>query len=83
MSILDGKETIGWRVTAQAPDQMTTDDAGNVVTGTLVRFITESGFRGSVFVPDIYYNAQTVHRMIEARSRVIEDVGALVRATYL
>jgi len=72
----------GWRVTSQATDQVTTDDAGNIVKGTLVRFITQGGDRGSVFVPDLYYNAKTVHQMISIRAATIDAVGALAHETF-
>lgn len=74
---------VGWRVTSQATDQVTTDDAGNIVRGAIVRFVTESGALGSVFVPDIYYNARTVHAMIAARAAVIDEVGALAHESFL
>lgn len=76
-------DIVGWRVTSQAIDQVTTDDAGNIVRGTLVRFVTEAGALGSVFVPDIYYNAQTVHAMIAAKAAVIDEVGALAYESFL
>lgn len=79
----DYGEVVGWRVISQATDQMTTDDEGNVITGTKVRFITESGFKGTIFVPDIYYNARTVHQMITARAAIIDAVGALTPDSFV
>lgn len=73
----------GWRVTAQNVDQVTTDDSGQIVRGTIVRFVTEGGTHGNVFVPDIYYNPRTVHAMIAAKAAVIDEVGALAHESFL
>lgn len=73
----------GWQVTAQNVDQVTTDDSGQIVRGTIVRFVTEGGAHGSVFVPDIYYNAKTVHQMIAAKAAIIDEVGALAHNSFL
>lgn len=76
-------DIVGWRVTSQALDQVTTDDAGQIVRGTIVRFVTELGATGSVFVPDIYYNAQNVHRMIATRAAIIDEIGQLAHDSFL
>lgn len=76
-------DVVGWRVTSQTSDQLTTDDAGNIVEGIIVRFVTESGHRGSVFVPNLYYNPQTVHKMIATRAALMESVGALEFNSFL
>jgi len=76
-------DIVGWRVTAQAVDQVTTDDAGQIVRGTIVRFVTEGGTHGTVFVPDIYYNAKTVHAMVAAKAAVIDEIGALSHESFL
>lgn len=81
--LIDLSAIVGWRVTAQAVDQVTTDDAGAIVRGTIVRFVTEGGTHGTVFVPDIYYNARTVHQMISAKAAVIDEVGALAHESFL
>lgn len=73
----------GWRVTSQSADQLTTDESGNIVEGVIVRFVTESGHRGSVFVPNLYYNPQTVHKMVATRAALMESVGALEFNSFL
>lgn len=76
-------DIVGWRVTSQNLDQVTTDDAGQIVRGTIVRFVTELGAVGSVFVPDVYYNAQNVHRMIATRAAIIDEIGQLAHDSFL
>lgn len=81
--LIDLSNITGWRVTSQSVDQVTTDDAGQIVRGTIVRFVTEGGTHGTVFVPDIYYNARTVHQMIAAKAAIIDEVGALAYESFL
>lgn len=76
-------DIVGWQVTSQAVDQVTTDDAGNIVRGALVRFVTQGGAHGSIFVPDIYYNARTVHQMIAAKAAIIDEIGNLAHDSFL
>lgn len=74
---------VGWRVTSQSSDQLTTDEAGNIVEGVIVRFVTENGHRGSVFVPNLYYSPQIVHKMVATRAALMESVGALEFNSFL
>lgn len=83
VQLIDLSNITGWRVTSQSVDQVTTDDAGQIVRGTIVRFVTEGGTHGTVFVPDIYYNARTVHQMIAAKAAIIDEVGALAHESFL
>lgn len=70
----------GWTVVSQVTDQIINTNAGQSVVGTYVYFITGDGNEGTVFVPDVHYNAKTVATMIEAKADVLDEVGRLARA---
>lgn len=66
-----------WRVTSQAADQATITDAGQVITGVRVYFLTAAGNRGSVLVPDDLYNPDTVTGMVAALAAQMDAVSQL------
>lgn len=66
-----------WHVTSQAADQYEFDGAGNPIIGYRVSFVTGGGNRGSVFVPNDQYKAETVKTLIQAQANTMDVVGAL------
>lgn len=69
-----------WQVTSQVADQQTITDAGQVVTGIRVYFITGLGQRGSVLVPDDQYNTATVAAMVGIMADRMDQVATLTDA---
>lgn len=70
----------GWTVVSQVTDQIINTNAGQSVVGTYVYFVTGDGNEGSVFIPDVHYNAKTVHAAIDAKATVLDEVGKLANA---
>jgi len=66
-----------WTITGQAPDQFEFDGAGNPVSGYRVSFLTGNGNKGSVFVPEVHYEAATVRRLVAAQANRMDEVGSL------
>lgn len=66
-----------WEVTGQVADQTTITTAGQVVTGHQVYFITGTGYRGSVFVPDEQYTPANVKTLINAAAARGDQVAEL------
>lgn len=66
-----------WQVTDQVTDQVITTNAGQVVVGTYVYFLTGDGHRGSVFVPDDHYAVGNISKMIAAKAAILDEVGKL------
>jgi hypothetical protein len=64
-------------VTSQSPDQYDFTNPGNPVLGTVVYFTTGEGNSGSVFVPQSRYSVKTVHQMVSAHARTLDEVGAV------
>jgi hypothetical protein len=65
-----------WQVTGQLADQ-SQFIAGQPVTGHVVSFITGSGWRDSVFIPDDHYTAAKVRQAIQAAADRADAVGGL------
>lgn len=66
-----------WHVTSQSSDQATITEAGQAITGVRVYFITASGIRGSVLVPDDQYQPDQVAGAIDELANRMEAVNAL------
>lgn len=82
MDIINYAGIQGWAVTDQAADQLIITPAGQPVTGTQVFFATEKGWSGSVFIPDEHYTKEKVHKAVNIRARLTDEVGALVRDSF-
>ena len=67
----------GYQVTSQASGQVQVSQAGQVVTGVAVYFVTGNGNSDSVFVPDEHYNPDYVARMVRVRAEVVDTIGQL------
>lgn len=70
-------EKYSWEITAQATNQVTVNQASNVVEGVIVYFRTGEGNEGSVFVPNAVYNVTRVKAMVSEAARKLDDVGRL------
>lgn len=66
-----------WRVTQDQPDQYDFAGGGDPVLGHVIRFVTAAGNPGSVFIPEIHYNAANVRKLIEAKAPVADEVASL------
>lgn len=66
-----------YEITSQAPDQTTIGDAGNVIVGTYVYFITGDGNSGVVFIPNNLFNEDHVKATVRAAVRRIDRIGKL------
>lgn len=67
----------GWRITAQLTDQIDNTNAGQVITGVRVYFVTGNGNEGEVFIPNIHYNAKTVEQAVHNAASNLDGIGAL------
>lgn len=68
----------GWTVTGQATDQIQQTDAGQVIEGVNVYFVTAEGNTGYVFVPNTHYhNTKIVHDMIRKQAAQMDTIGNL------
>ena len=67
----------GYQVTRQLPDQFQLTGSGPPVTGVVVEFLTGDGNRGTVFIADDQYNADSVRSAVAAKAALIDQVGAL------
>ena len=72
---------MSWEVTSQQSDQVTTDTAGNTVTGVRVYFLTGLGNRGSVLIPNDLYSAANVAEAISIMADRFDSVSQLTSAT--
>jgi hypothetical protein len=75
--IVDYSTIKGWSVTSQATDQVVILDSGQVQTGTQVFFATEAGNNASVFVPDEHYTKAKVHAALNAKAKLVDEIGQL------
>jgi hypothetical protein len=66
-----------WQVTSQATGQVTIGQAGQVVEGVIVYFVTADGNEGSVFVANNQYNPQTVRALVAEQATRMDEVGRL------
>ncbi len=79
MDVIDYSQVKGWTVTSQAADQVIISDAGRVLEGVQVFFATEDGNNASVFAPNQHYTKAKVHKAINHRARLVDEVGRLTR----
>ncbi len=77
MDVIDYSTVKGWTVTSQATDQVVITDSGQVITGTQVFFATEAGNTASVFVPDTQYTKAKVHSALNAKAKLVDEIGQL------
>jgi len=70
--------TVGWRITSQVTDQLETTQAGAVLTGVRIYYITGEGNEGSVFVANQHYNVHNVRNAVKAAAQLLDEVGRLV-----
>jgi hypothetical protein len=66
-----------WQVTSQSTGQVTVNQAGNVVEGVIVYFITGQGNEGSVFIPNTAYSAANVRARVDQAAATLDEVGNL------
>jgi len=68
---------VSWTVTSQRQSQEF-DQHGTPVNGKIVSFQTDTGYSGTVFVPDaVYGNAQHVKDMISAEVASVAAIHGL------
>ena len=67
----------GWTITGDLPDQYSTTSSATPVLGHVISFITASGHRGSVFVPDDHYVAATVKHMVQVKADLTDEINSL------
>lgn len=67
----------GYQVTRQIPDQFQLNGTGPPVVGIVVEFLTGDGNRGTVFVPDDQYGADSVRQAVAAKAALVDQIGAL------
>jgi len=53
------------------------DEAGRYVSGVRIAFRTAKGSQGTVFVPDVRYNADAVRQAVAARVDQMDTVAGL------
>lgn len=69
-------QTVTWSVVGINP-QVDVTGGGIPVKGNMVTFVTASGHRGNVFVPDSVPNHDAARDIIAARAAFIEGLGKL------
>ncbi len=66
-----------WTVTGDAPDQFSPTGTTTPVLGHVIQFITASGNRGSVFVPNDHYNITAIRAAIQPQADLADEVSVL------
>lgn len=67
---------VSWQVTGQT-EQTQISQGGSPVRGVQVFFTTGQGHEGSVFVPYVQYNPQTVRTLVGTAAAQMDAIGAL------
>lgn len=66
-----------WSVTDTASNQVTINDAGKVVEGTITYFLTGTGGEGSVFTPNTQFEPKRVAAQISEAAAKLDEVRRL------
>lgn len=72
-------EHTSWQVTDTASNQVSINDAGKVVEGTITYFRTGTGGEGSVFTPDTQFEPKLVTAQIDEAAVKLDAVRRLKR----
>lgn len=70
-------DTTTWQITAQATNQTTINQAGNVIEGVIVYFITGEGNEGSVFIANTQFTEARVKVAVDEAALKLDRVGRL------
>lgn len=73
----NGTTKTTWTVTSQSPAQQP-DAMGNLISGRNIQYQTNTGYTGSVFVPDsVYADVNAVQALLQADVQQVAAVSAL------